>query len=88
MNSKREATKSKAIDLNQLPPWLEGLEPELFKLVRDGNWNPAKCRSLAAVWARWAAQLIVAADVFDLHNDDAAFDLEQRKLKAGDPAFN
>lgn len=84
--AKRIITKTASVDLEQLPPWLEHLEPELRKLAVD--WNAAKRRRMAAMFSRWSAQLIESADMIDAREDDEALDLEQRNLKAGDPAFN
>ncbi|MBI1178014.1 hypothetical protein GC207_11325 [bacterium] len=84
--AKRIITKTTPADLEQLPPWLEHLEPELRKLAVD--WNAAKRRRMAAMFSRWSAQLIESADMIDAHEDEGAFDLEQRNVKAGNPAFN
>lgn len=81
------ADEGAAINLNQLPPWLENIDGEVREQVASENWSARRCRKAAARLSLWAGQLLRAADSMEEHHSKLAKDLNG-EWKAGDPTHN
>ncbi|MBI1178684.1 hypothetical protein GC207_14725 [bacterium] len=67
-SAKVQSPADHPINLKQLPPWLDVLEPNLRKTAIKFHWtgDSSRLRRIAQTYVRWADQLLEAADVVEL----------------------
>lgn len=73
-------------DAGDAPKWLQVLEPALRDVAV--HWSTAQKRRMAKIYARWAAQLLESAEIFDDLQNTTCVERSSKGVTVRDPAAN